>query len=173
MSNSGPSMTRCLACGTVNLRILLAFRYRKKKKEEMALRPLGSLDVLHNDSIKLDWMFRHSLINDIVKGVYYLHSGEIGTHGRLRSTNCVVDSHFVLKVTDFGLPSFREEENYSEYDFRDQKKLLWKAPELLKLTHCPPNGTQKGDVYSFGIILQEIVLREDPFYPHTEIMDLS
>ncbi|XP_023214521.1 atrial natriuretic peptide receptor 2-like, partial [Centruroides sculpturatus] len=50
---------------------------------------------------------------------------------------------------------------------------LWKAPELLRLNHCPPEGTQKGDVYSFGIILQEIVLREEPFYPHIENMDIS
>ncbi|XP_023220693.1 atrial natriuretic peptide receptor 1-like isoform X1 [Centruroides sculpturatus] len=136
--------------------------------------PKGSLqDVLYNESLDLDWMFRYSLINDIVKGMCYLHGGEIGSHGRLRSSNCLVDSHFVLKLTDFGLPSFRHDETYIAIEIGDQKKYLWKAPELLRLNHCPPEGTQKGDVYSFGIILQEIVLREEPFYPHIENMDIS
>jgi hypothetical protein len=37
----------------------------------------------------------------------YLHSSEIRSHGRLKSSNCVVDGRFVLKVTDFGLHSLR------------------------------------------------------------------
>lgn len=38
------------------------------------------------------------------------------------------------------------------------------APELLRLEAPPPQGTQKGDVYSFGIILQEVALRRGTFY---------
>ena len=40
--------------------------------------------------------------------------------------------------------------------------LLWTAPEILRLTSWSP-GTQKGDVYSFAIILQEIIVRGLPF----------
>lgn len=37
----------------------------------------------------------------------YLHGTDIRSHGNLKSTNCVVDGRFVLKVTDFGLHSLR------------------------------------------------------------------
>lgn len=38
------------------------------------------------------------------------------------------------------------------------------APELLPLTIIPGTpATQKGDVYSFGIILEEIIVRGGPF----------
>ncbi|XP_054710522.1 atrial natriuretic peptide receptor 2-like [Uloborus diversus] len=136
--------------------------------------PKGSLqDVLKNDSLDLDWMFRYSLINDIVKGLSYLHNGELGSHGRLRSSNCLVDSHFVVKLADFGLPSFRIPDSLSSADEKDLKKYLWKAPELLRLPLCPPEGTSKGDVYSFAIILQEIIMRNEPFLPYHRLMTVA
>ncbi|KAM8960982.1 atrial natriuretic peptide receptor 2 [Pelodytes ibericus] len=133
--------------------------------------PRGSLqDILENDSINLDWMFRHSLINDIVKGMCFLHRSIISSHGNLKSSNCVVDSRFVLKITDYGLASFRSccdaDDVYALY-----AKKLWTAPELLRMGRPPPQGTQRGDVYSFGIIMQEIALRNGCFY--IQGMDLS
>ena len=41
--------------------------------------------------------------------------------------------------------------------------LLWTAPEILRMTDRPVNGTIKGDVYSFAIILQEFHTREGPY----------
>lgn len=40
----------------------------------------------------------------------YIHNSELVSHGHLSSSNCVVDSRFVLKVTDFGLPSIYKED---------------------------------------------------------------
>jgi hypothetical protein len=43
-------------------------------------------------------------------------------------------------------------------------ELLWVAPELLPLTIVPGTpATQKGDVYSFAIILEEIIVRGGPY----------
>ncbi|XP_059836032.1 atrial natriuretic peptide receptor 1-like [Hypanus sabinus] len=132
--------------------------------------PRGSLqDILENESITLDWMFRYSLINDIVKGMAFLHNSVIGCHGNLKSSNCVVDSRFVLKIADYGLATFRCALTSEDQHLLYAKK-LWTAPEILRM-ESPPTGTQKGDVYSFGIILQEVGLRKGPFF--IESMELS
>uniref|UniRef100_A0A8C5A7K8 Guanylate cyclase n=1 Tax=Gadus morhua TaxID=8049 RepID=A0A8C5A7K8_GADMO len=151
---------------------LVAIKHVNKKRIELTRQVLFELkhDILENDSINLDWMFRYSLINDVVKGMNYLHNSYIGCHGNLKSSNCVVDSRFVLKITDYGLASFRfSSENDDSHALYAKK--LWTAPELLIYDRHPPLGTQKGDVYSFGIILQEIALRNGPFY--VDGMDLS
>lgn len=44
-----------------------------------------------------------------VKGMYFLHGSDLEIHGRLKSPNCVVDSRFTLKLTDFGLPLLHSE----------------------------------------------------------------
>ncbi|XP_067259450.1 atrial natriuretic peptide receptor 1 isoform X2 [Chanodichthys erythropterus] len=122
--------------------------------------PKGSLqDILKNESIKLDWTFKYSLMLDIVKGMDYLHHSPLHCHGHLSSSSCVVDSRFVLKVTDFGLNALRRSDSGSD----PWTALLWRAPELLRQS-MPANGTQKGDVYSFAIIAQEVVYRRGPFY---------
>ncbi|XP_076394980.1 atrial natriuretic peptide receptor 1 isoform X2 [Megachile rotundata] len=131
--------------------------------------PRGSLqDILENQQIKLDRMFRGSLIHDIIRGMAYLHASEVKSHGNLKSSNCVVDSLFVLKIADFGLHELRKpnpcdaEQDKNSYAY--WRRQLWTAPELLRMERRPPEGTQKGDVYSFGIIVHEIVVRRGPFY---------
>jgi serine/threonine protein kinase len=68
----------------------------------------GSLqDILENEQIELETEFKQHLIHDIIKGMLYLHSSELKSHGNLTSRNCVVDSRFTLKITDFGLSQFQ------------------------------------------------------------------
>ncbi|RZF37758.1 hypothetical protein LSTR_LSTR011978 [Laodelphax striatellus] len=148
----------------------------------------GSLeDVLVKDVIKLDWSFRLSLLTDLVRGLRYLHSVPGRCHGRLTSRNCVIDGRWVLKITDYGLGSRRSsywrqvtcleaEAGYLHgslhllwsHDNLNKpvtcSNLLWTAPELLRNDEARMRGgTQAGDVYSLAIIMQEVVVRGEPF----------
>lgn len=111
----------------------------------------------------------------------YLHGCDISFHGKLRSCNCLIDGRFVLKISDFGLTSLStpveviKDANYYNSKFSLLlghavscsgliSEMLWVAPELLPLTLVPGNpATQKGDVYSFAIILEEIIVRGGPY----------
>ena len=42
----------------------------------------------------------------ILQGMQAIHNSPIKFHGRLKSCNCVIDSHWVLKITDYGLRKF-------------------------------------------------------------------
>ncbi|XP_048400880.2 retinal guanylyl cyclase 2-like isoform X2 [Stegostoma tigrinum] len=68
------------------------------------------LDLLRNEDVKLDWMFKSSLLLDLIKGMRYLHHREY-VHGNLKSRNCVVDGRFVLKVTDYGYIDMAKAQN--------------------------------------------------------------
>jgi len=65
----------------------------------------------------------------IFSGMTFLHGTSIHCHGNLKSTNCVVDSRFVLKITDYGLqfmrtaPTFDDSEVY--YESRSGLLALW------------------------------------------------
>jgi len=38
----------------------------------------------------------------------YIHKSPLKIHGRLKSTNCLLDSRWVVKITDFGLVPLRQ-----------------------------------------------------------------
>lgn len=115
----------------------------------------GSLRYILNDRISypdetfMDMEFKISVMYDIAKGMSYLHSSNINVHGRLKSTNCVVDNRMVVKITDFGCHTILR-------PGRD----VWTAPEHLRRDGV----SQKGDVYSYAIIAHEIMMRKSPFY---------
>lgn len=125
----------------------------------------GSLqDILKNEDITLDNMFISSLVSDLIKGMIFIHDSEIGTHGNLKSSNCVIDSRWVLMVTDFGLHQLVNERSGSGSDKNKYyEHLVWKAPELLRNINRSIQGSQKADVYSFALILYEMYGRKGPF----------
>nr|XP_017036606.1 speract receptor isoform X3 [Drosophila kikkawai] len=129
----------------------------------------GSLkDILENEDVKLDNMFIASMVADIIRGVIYLHESPIRFHGALCTSNCLVDSRWVVKLTDFGLFAFKQgiEDSFTDMQHMSAKclKLLYRAPELLRQGPSSlVTGTQRGDAYSFGILLYEMHVRRGPF----------
>uniref|UniRef100_A0A6Q2X246 Guanylate cyclase n=1 Tax=Esox lucius TaxID=8010 RepID=A0A6Q2X246_ESOLU len=122
----------------------------------------GSLeDLLLNDGVKLDWMFKSSLLLDLIKGMKYLHHRNL-YHGRLKSRNCVVDGRFVLKISDYGYNKVLEAARFP-YTESSAEDLLWTAPEILRGPRPGLYGSLHGDVYSFAIVVQEVLVRGPPF----------
>ncbi|XP_025074947.1 guanylate cyclase 32E [Pogonomyrmex barbatus] len=128
----------------------------------------GSLkDILENEDIKLDNMFMASLVGDIIRGMIYLHESVIKYHGSLSTSNCLVDSRWVVKLADFGLHEFKRDAECDPSDvIKKYHGLLYKAPELLRSTRLgepTARDFQRGDVYSFAIVLYELQGRHGPF----------
>ena len=56
------------------------------------------------------------LIVTVFQGMKYLHNTAVKFHGNLTSTRCVIDSHWVVKITDWGLHEFKaEQENTKKH----------------------------------------------------------
>ena len=46
----------------------------------------------------------------LFQGLKYLHDGAIKCHGKLKSSNCVIDSRWACKLTDYGLFQLRADQ---------------------------------------------------------------
>ncbi|CAK9138494.1 unnamed protein product [Ilex paraguariensis] len=118
----------------------------------------GSLDkwIFNKDQgACLNWQAREKIILDIAKGLAYLHEEcrQRIIHLDIKPQNILLDENFNAKVSDFGLAKLID---------RDESQVLttmrgtpgYLAPEwrLLRIT-------VKVDIYSFGIVLLEIVCR--------------
>ena len=119
---------------------------------------LGSLrDVLNNfNNCKFDWKTMLSMAIDAAKGMNYLHTyNPMIIHRDLKSYNLLVDRNFRIKVTDFGLAKFQGEDKATTFC----GTLPWTSPEILKGT----GYSEKCDVYSFAIVLWELLTKEEPY----------
>eukprot|EP01137_Pigoraptor_chileana_P013964 Opistho-2@68062 len=74
-------------------------------------------------------------------------------HRDMKSPNVLIDAHYVAKVADFGLSTFKKPEEGVVVG-----SLLWMAPEVMAGQY-----TTASDVYSFGVILWELIAEELPF----------
>jgi serine/threonine protein kinase len=76
------------------------------------------------------------------QGMCYLHSSELRSHGGLKSSNCVVDSRFVLKIADFGLRSLRNSHT-NESNSDSDSYAYWKGLYSYYFFYFSPIGNDK------------------------------
>ncbi|XP_015902500.2 serine/threonine/tyrosine-protein kinase HT1 [Ziziphus jujuba] len=92
---------------------------------------------------------------DIACGMEFIHSQRV-IHRDLKPENILIDRDFRLKVADFGIAC---EEAYCDSLADDPGTYRWMAPELIK----HKSYGRKVDVYSFGLILWEMVAGTIPY----------
>ncbi|XP_049916915.1 guanylate cyclase 2G [Epinephelus moara] len=129
----------------------------------------GSLkDVLKSTDVELDAMFKLSFAYDIVNGMDFIHKSNLKFHGNLKPSTCLVDSRLQIKLSGFGLWEFKygSKNKIVPLDSLNHEVMYWTAPELLRQVGLQVNGTPKADVYSFAIIMWELMYnaKSGPYY---------
>ncbi|CAL5083174.1 unnamed protein product [Urochloa decumbens] len=116
----------------------------------------GSLDshLFSEDSVLLTWDLRYRIALGIAKGLAYLHEGceDCIIHCDIKPANILLDAEFCAKIADFGMAKLLGREfNSALTTIRGTMGYL--APEWVSGQRI----TRKADVYSFGIVLLEII----------------
>ncbi|KAL3271687.1 hypothetical protein HHI36_022160 [Cryptolaemus montrouzieri] len=146
-------------------------------------------ELIHDTNQPLPWEQRVSFAKDIAAGMAYLHSMNI-IHRDLNSHNCLVREDKTVIVADFGLarivsqntdsvgrrmspkgtPGSRRQERKKRYTVVGNP--YWMAPEMMKGNKYD----EKVDIFSFGIVLCEIIgrVQADPdFLPRSNDFGLN
>lgn len=118
----------------------------------------GSLwGVLRTNRKSIDLEMRTRFIYDTAKGMSYLHHFDRPIlHRDLKSPNLLVDKNYNIKLSDFGLARVKA---HVQTMTGNCGTVQWMAPEVLG----NQKYTEKADVFSFGIVIWEIVTGECPY----------
>uniref|UniRef100_A0A158PBL1 Guanylate cyclase n=1 Tax=Angiostrongylus cantonensis TaxID=6313 RepID=A0A158PBL1_ANGCA len=157
-------------------------------------------DVIYNSNMVLDAKFHGAFIRDITLGLEYLHTSPIGYHGSLTPWACLIDRNWMIKLTDFGIANclerwekqglisaelLKDNDEEGKSGSLQKTSVLYHSPELLKnqalnrLRSVDQTWVkqtqfcrQMGDIYSFGMVMYEILFRSLPFPKSTNIDEL-
>lgn len=123
--------------------------------------PKGNLeDLIHDPKRHFSLYARLRMGLDVAKGMNWLHCSKPPIiHRDLKPSNLLVDEYDNIKVCDFGFSTLRTSSKGVVQEGKIVGSPLWMAPEVME----GKNVSEKADVYSFAIVLWEMVTLEEPF----------
>ena len=121
-------------------------------------------DNIVRETVADNGRLRLQMATDCARGMSYLHSRSPPiVHHDLKPANLLVDSKWNLKISDFGMSRIK----YRAYLQKSNPELEtaggtpeWMSPEALR----NDNVDELSDVYSFGIILWELITLNYPWH---------
>ncbi|XP_012572511.1 probable receptor-like protein kinase At1g49730 isoform X2 [Cicer arietinum] len=119
----------------------------------------GSLkDHLHSPGkTPLSWRARIQIAIDVANALEYLHfyCDPPLFHRDIKSSNTLLDENFVAKIADFGLAQASKDGSIC---FEPVNSEIWGTPGYMDPEYVVTQElTEKSDIYSFGVLLLEIV----------------
>lgn len=135
--------------------------------EYMARGSLGEL--LHSDSCDMEWEIRYQIAVGAAEGLCYLHHDcKPGiVHRDIKSSNILLDENFEAHVGDFGLAKMIDV-SHSKSMSAVAGSYGYIAPEYAYTMRI----TEKCDIYSFGVVLLELLTGQQPVQPLDQGGDL-
>lgn len=122
--------------------------------------PNGSLQSHLHSSISqyrssLNWGIRLRIALDCARGLEYLHEHAVPSviHRDFKSSNILLNQHFRAKVSDFGLAKLGSDKINGLVSTRVLGTTGYLAPEYASTGKL----TTKSDVYSYGVVLLELI----------------
>uniref|UniRef100_A0A0E0ALK2 Protein kinase domain-containing protein n=1 Tax=Oryza glumipatula TaxID=40148 RepID=A0A0E0ALK2_9ORYZ len=141
--------------------------YCCEKDQEILVYPFmsnGSLqDRLYGEASKrkvLDWPTRLSVCIGAARGLAHLHgfAGRCIIHRDVKSSNILLDHSMCGKVADFGFSKYAPQEGDSNASMEVRGTAGYLDPEY----YSTQSLSTKSDVFSFGVVLLEIVTGREP-----------
>ncbi|XP_076884783.1 putative serine/threonine-protein kinase PBL10 [Bidens hawaiensis] len=127
---------------------LLAYEFMPKGSMENHLFRRGSFFQ------PLSWQLRMKVALGAARGLAFLHNAETMVIYRdFKTSNILLDSNFNAKLSDFGMARDGPTGDKSHVSTRVMGTYGYAAPEYLSTGHL----TAKSDIYSFGVVLLEIL----------------
>jgi len=109
--------------------------------------------LLKDETRELTWLLRARLATDCAYAMTFLHSKGL-IHRDLKSNNLLVTENWKVKVCDFGFSRRVNKGELMTLCGTDE----WMAPEVM----CGDRYDEKADVFSFGMVMTELVTRKKP-----------